>query len=90
MICLDPSQVEAIFRSENVAQLQALTLSSAEVITFACAGSRAHESAASSMVQVELETWLDPAQKNQIEKTIHTGKGKTVFKIQPPSLQNSL
>ena len=38
MICLDPSQVEAIFRSENVAQHQAATLSSAEVITFASAG----------------------------------------------------
>ena len=38
LICLDPSQVEAIFRSENVALHQAATLNSAEVITFACAG----------------------------------------------------
>ena len=81
MICSDPSDVEAIFRSENVAHRQAATLRSADVITFACAGPRAPESAASSTVQVEvllhssnhirrttLEAWLDPAQNPQLEK----------------------
>jgi hypothetical protein len=34
----DPSQVESIFRSENVALRQVATLSLAEVITFACTG----------------------------------------------------
>ena len=79
MICQDPSQVEAIFRSVNVAQHQAATLSSAEMITFACAGPRAPESEASSIVQVEvlvhsskmirrvtLEAWLDPAKNPKL------------------------
>ena len=80
MIFLDPSQVEAIFRSEKLAQHSAASLSSAEVITFACAGPRAPDSPASSIVQLKvlvhsskaiwritLEAWLDPAQNPQIE-----------------------
>ena len=51
MVCSDPSQVEAIFRSENVAQRQAATLSSSEVITFACAGPRATESSSNVLNQ---------------------------------------
>ena len=81
IICSDPSNVEAIFRSENVAHRQAATLRSADVITLACAGPRAPETAASSTVQVEvllhssthirrttLEAWLDPARNPKIEK----------------------
>ena len=81
MICSDPSNVEAIFRSEDVAHRQAATLRSADVNTLACAGPRAPETAASSTVQVEvllnssthirrttLEAWLDPARNPQIEK----------------------
>ena len=48
MGCADLSQVEAIFRSENVAHRQQATIRSAQAITFAC------ESAASSTVQVEV------------------------------------
>ena len=43
MICLDPSQVEAIFSSENLAQGRAATLSSAEVITFGGSGQAGSE-----------------------------------------------
>ena len=54
MRCADLSQVEDIFRSENVAHRQQATLRSAQAITFACAGPRGPESAASSIVQVEV------------------------------------
>ena len=88
MRCADLSQVEAIFRSENVAHRQQATLRSAQVITFAC------ESAASSTVQVDSEVlvhssemilrvtlgaWLDPTQNPQIANfewdAVQTGKG---------------
>jgi hypothetical protein len=77
--CLDPLQVEPIFRSEIVAHRQEATLRSADVITFACAGPSGPASAASSTVQVDvlvhsskhirrvtLESWLDPAQFPQV------------------------
>jgi hypothetical protein len=83
MRCSDSSQVEAIFRSEAVANSQMSTLGSAELITFACCGAcpQGQPSAASTTVQVEvlvhsskpirrgtLEAWLDPAQHHQIVK----------------------
>ena len=54
MICSDPSQVEAVFTTEIIAQHKAVTLTSAEVITFACAGPLEPESPASGIVQVEV------------------------------------
>ena len=54
MSCSDHSQIDAIFRSENVAHRQAATLKSAEVITCACAGPLGPESAASRTIQVEI------------------------------------
>jgi hypothetical protein len=88
MNCSDPSQVEPVFRSGNVAHRQEATLGSAEVITFACIWEPD-----STAVQVEvlvhssktirrstLEAWLDPAQNAQIVKfewdVVQTGKGR--------------
>ena len=79
--CTDPSQAEAIVRSENVIHRQEATLGSASVISFACAAPSGPESAAAGSVQVEvlvhgaspirrstLEAWLDPAIHPQIVK----------------------
>ena len=90
MRCSDPSQVQAIFRSENVAHRQEATLKSAEVITFACAGPLGPESAASSTIQVEvlvhsskvirhvtLAEWLrHPAIVMFEWEAVQTGKGR--------------
>jgi hypothetical protein len=79
--CSDPLQAETIFRPANFVNRHRATLGSADVITFACAGPRGPEAAASSTVQVDvlvhssksirrvtLDAWMDSAPNPRIAK----------------------
>ena len=92
MRCSDSAQVEAIFRSENMADRQKRKFSTASVISFACSGSVPTE-ADPGTLEVDLlvhssrnirlrtlEEWLNTATVPEIVKDkwecIETGKGK--------------